>query len=77
MFTVSDLRDRLIKAIASTNTLVYLGEWQKVADAVIAELDADYILVPKGHTIVRWRSPDYFPGKCKPEVTPWKDHYGR
>lgn len=27
-----------------------------LADAVIRELDADYILVPKGHTIARIRS---------------------
>lgn len=28
----------------------------EVADAVIRELEADYVLVPKGHTIARIRS---------------------
>jgi len=48
---------------------------EHLADAVIRELNADYILVPKGHTIVRWRSPDYSPESVFQnfEVIPWKE----
>ena len=33
-----DLRERVIKAVASANVVLYLGEWERIADAVIAEL---------------------------------------
>ncbi len=35
---MSDLRERVIKAVASANVVLYLGEWERIADAVIAEL---------------------------------------
>jgi ligand-binding sensor domain-containing protein len=65
---MSDLRTRIISALLSEDD-IYL-----MADAVIRELEADYILVPKGHTIVRWRSPDYSPESVfqNVEVIPWK-----
>ena len=75
---MSDLRTSIAAVLPSIFNRIADGEcveWGEMADAVIRELDADYILVPKGHTIVRWYSPDYQPGKGTPEVTPWKaDH---
>lgn len=56
--TMSDLRTRIKAAIAkadqdwcSDNDL-----YADMADAVIRELNRDYVLVPKGHTIARIRS---------------------
>ena len=63
-----DLRTRINAVLAkhypqTTGYQDELTDWcqcgmprDHVADAVIAELEADYILVPKGHTIARIRS---------------------
>lgn len=45
-----DLRTRIIAALLSEDDVALM------ADAVIEELDRDYILVPKWHTIARIRS---------------------
>ena len=59
----SDLRNRIAAVIARMNDCwcedcnIEPDEFDlMVADAVIRELEADYILVPKGHTIARIRS---------------------
>lgn len=60
----ADLRTRIAAAIERSlveqfppNLPDRYGDWIKndaLADAVIRELEADYILVPKSHTVARW-----------------------
>lgn len=38
MWEMSELRDRVVEAIRSSQTLVYRNEWELIADAVIAAL---------------------------------------
>lgn len=63
----ADLRTRIAAAVA--RELVQQardsGEYQtrdcyKVADAVIRELEADYVLVPKSHTVARMTERELF-----------------
>jgi hypothetical protein len=64
---MTDLRERVIKAVASANVVLYLGEWERIADAVIAELnlDKDFGCPVAGHYSCR----------CSHRyTTPWKDN---
>lgn len=52
-----DIRTRIAAAICTDNPFGWTAYMcEEAADAVIAQLEADYILVPKGHTIARIRS---------------------
>jgi hypothetical protein len=57
---MSDLRERVIKAVASANVVLYLGEWERIADAVIAELGLTRVTrserVPIHRYVTDWKA---------------------
>jgi hypothetical protein len=64
---VTDIRTRIAGILR--NDIRGYARRLELADTLIRELDADYILVPKSHTIVRWHQEDQPPeGVFKHEV---------
>lgn len=56
------LRDRIIAALLSEDDVALM------ADAVIRELEADYVLVPKSHTLSRVARKDFLIAQAEAEL---------
>lgn len=71
----NSLRDRIAAVIMESCHGVYLDDAVDAADAVIRELEASYVLVPKNVTLVQWADEAFRgqpEGKFKREhITEW------